>query len=188
MNSDILLGLNSFAGKNAFVDNIAIFFAVYAIYIIGAIFIVWVLLEAKSKKWRPIALSFLNIVLVGLVALLLHKLVPEARPFSVHNIHLLITHSSGESFPSDHTALTAVLSLSILVFASPKWRQLGGWLFATTILVGFSRVFVGVHYPLDITASIVIALVATVIVYYLGKYFSAKPIKRKLPRRSSPKA
>ena len=58
------------------------------------------------------------------------------------------------SFPSGHSAAAmAVAAMYALTFPS-----LGIWLLPIAVLVGYSRVALGVHYPLDVVAGQAIAL------------------------------
>lgn len=85
----------------------------------------------------------------GLVAAAVH---PEARPFTSHPaVHPLIAHHPGQAFPSDHSTAAIAVALVVLVFLSRRW---GTVLLAVAVLIGFSRVYVGVHYPGDVLGSV----------------------------------
>jgi undecaprenyl-diphosphatase len=78
-------------------------------------------------------------------------LMNRRRPSVQHA--LAIVHDP--SFPSGHTAGTAVLCVSVLVLAWPRLSRLGhvGWATAAAvavIAVGASRVVLGVHYVTDV--------------------------------------
>ena len=71
------------------------------------------------------------------------------RPFSQRDeIHGLISHRPGRSFPSRHVA-SALAMASIARCANPRLGGLMAWL---AWLLGLSRVAVGVHYPSDVLA------------------------------------
>jgi undecaprenyl-diphosphatase len=53
----------------------------------------------------------------------------------------------GTSFPSSHTAVTVAVVIALVPFLP---RVLAGVAIAYAVLVGWSRVYLGVHYPLDI--------------------------------------
>jgi len=92
--------------------------------------------------------------LLGLVAAAVH---PEARPFTTHpSGHPLIAHHPGQAFPSDHSTAAFAIALVALVFLAQRW---GAALLAGAVLIGFSRVYVGVHYPGDILGSVLVSVI-----------------------------
>jgi undecaprenyl-diphosphatase len=82
-------------------------------------------------------------------------LVQRTRPFEAHpQIHpLYVVHSS--SFPAGHAA-TAFAGATVLAFVVPRLAWL---LYLIAALIGFSRVYVGVHYPTDVLGGAAIGFV-----------------------------
>jgi undecaprenyl-diphosphatase len=79
----------------------------------------------------------------------------RARPSEAHSqIHpLYAVHSS--SFPAGHAA-TAFAGAAVLAYAVPR---LALPLFLIAALIGFSRIYVGVHYPTDVLGGAAIGVV-----------------------------
>lgn len=78
----------------------------------------------------------------------------------------IITQSS-YSFPSGHAMASSALAFSLIAIAwHTKWRVLAMILGAYYILIiGFTRIYLGVHFPSDVLAGWCISLIWTVIVY-----------------------
>lgn len=76
------------------------------------------------------------------------------------------------SYPSGHTCFVAALGIALIFLArDTRWRTVIVWLVAlAVVIVALSRVYLGVHYPTDVTASIVYSAAASTIalVLWLG--------------------
>ncbi len=86
----------------------------------------------------------------GLIAQVLKHLVHAPRPAAeFQNVHILGQPLTAHSFPSGHaTSLGVVFMLAWLVFDSRDWRA---WLICfVALLAAYSRVYGGVHFPLDV--------------------------------------
>jgi undecaprenyl-diphosphatase len=100
----------------------------------------------------------------------------------------LVALPSTYSFPSGH-AVVAFACAIVIAFAVPRLR----WpLYALAAIIGFSRVYVGVHYPGDVAAGAVIGVALGLVVEgsrrLLRDYVraTAPPTPRADPRRSPP--
>jgi len=83
-----------------------------------------------------------------LVSSLLKDAIPRARP----HVHALVARPHSHSFPSGH-ATTSFACATVLAFALPRFRVP---LYLLAAAIAWSRVYVGVHYPLDVFAGAVL--------------------------------
>ncbi len=145
------------------VDTLSIFAANYLWYVIIGITVVYFLTLSRPEQKRMLIFAALVLPLVYLFSLLGGALYYDARPFVVEHFNPLIPHKPSNGFPSDHVLWSAATAAIIL--PSNKYLSLILWLL--TILVGASRVHAGVHHPVDIVGSMLIAIVVGSIVYLI---------------------
>lgn len=97
------------------------------------------------------------LVLCLIGSFILGSMFYENRPFVDHQVNLIVSHAADASFPSDHAVGTMAIASGILFY---HW-SLGTKMVYGSILVGFSRVFVGNHYPGDILGAFILVWVIT---------------------------
>ncbi len=82
---------------------------------------------------------------------------PIDRPFVVGLGHTYLAHAPTPSFPSNHLTIFMCVALCTL---RPKRIGTGITLIIVGMVVAWSRIFVGVHYPLDMAGAIATAFLA----------------------------
>ncbi len=80
----------------------------------------------------------------------------------------LIPHAGGGSFPSGHAAFFFALATGVFFYR--KWW--GVLFYAAALLISFSRVAAGLHWPSDILAGAVIGILSAWLVKILLKNFA----------------
>lgn len=119
---------------------------------------------ARARAFRYAIMAGLSIVLTWVVVAIIKVAIAFPRPYqTIASIHTLISLPDSYSFPSAHAALTMALATSVYF----KHRRLGELLFAFAFIVGLSRIYVGVHYPLDVGVGFLIG-------YLIPKLFQLK--------------
>ena len=174
MNHQLFLFINSFAGRNHFLDSIMVFCASYLVYLVFVIMVAFVAYSIYKKQWKPFIYFFATLV-VGFLLLQLVALINfDHRPFMDYHVTQLVAHAAGSSFPSDHTTVVTAIAAGFLFFT--RFKKLGALLLIMALVIGFARVFVGIHYPADIAGGIVTGLLGGSIVL-VAKYFIDKPTR-----------
>jgi len=165
MNLDILIfqQINGLVGRWICLNALGIFFAEYCIYLLGgaAVILFW-------KNLRRIFWLVFAVILARFsIAELIHLLWPRPRPFVENSVQVLINHAPTPSFPSGHAS--ACFALSYIVYHYNK--KAGIIFFIASFLVSIARVFVGVHWPLDIIGGAIVGIIAGWIVIKISKRF-----------------
>ncbi len=150
------------------------------VYLIGFLFLL------VKYKWKGLFYCVMIALTVGIANEISSHILKEffARPRPCHtlsgdDINLLVGCGPGKSFPSSHSTNNFALA-TILTYYFRKNRY---WFYAIAATVAFSRVYVGVHYPLDITGGAIlgttVGLFFTFIAKQLDKKWDLKPSSSK---------
>jgi undecaprenyl-diphosphatase len=116
----------------------------HAALLAGLLVIGWRL----AGNFRMVVTCTLTLLLTGLVVQGAKQAVPRARPTVYPTTHVLGPRLRWSSFPSGHTAGAFALA-AVLAGYRRRWRP---WLWSAAGLAGYSRVYLGVHYPSDVLA------------------------------------
>jgi undecaprenyl-diphosphatase len=114
-----------------------------------------VLLFSKKREDKMLGIFLIaGLTISYYIVSLLKILIARPRPFIVlTNVILLGPAEKTPSFPSNH-AVTAFMTASLLA-----WRFKNYILFyLLALVVAFSRVYIGVHYPSDVLAGAIIGI------------------------------
>ena len=132
--------------------------------VIGVLF---VLMGFWKKVWFRNGFLVLFSLLADLILCnkLLKPLFDRTRPYYVLDYEPLIPPVGDASFPSGHTAVSFAAATAIYAI-NRKW---GIAAYAFAVLMGFSRLYLGVHFPLDVLGGAVVGTVAAKIVIGLMK-------------------
>ena len=129
----------------------------------AALAIAMVLVLLCFKKTREV--GFLMAVSLVLEVLLnnglLKNLVARVRPYElIDGLKLIVGEADDWSFPSGHTgAFFAVAGVAAFLLPR-KWGILG---IVLAVLMGFSRLYVGIHYPSDVIAAALLGMLTSVL-------------------------
>lgn len=128
-------------------------------------YLLFIILKApKTRLWFIIAVSAVTLIVGGLLSTTIKRHVDRYRPtiyfvspsaapppadaarvFAVHNIG---PRYRNHSFPSGHTWAACTISVLMVLFFGRKYW----WTFLIAAVIGYSRIYVGVHFPSDVVA------------------------------------
>lgn len=112
--------------------------------LIGAIFF-------SKRKMFNFSLIFLTAIFSWVIANILKNIIRINRPFVDLDI-VPLSRDIGFSFPSEH--MTVFVAISVALFFINK--KIGIIFFIIAILIGLSRIVIGVHYPSDIAGGLIV--------------------------------
>lgn len=141
----------------------------------GFVFILFGALLLVFKKTRKDGILYslaliLNLLLTNLV---LKNLFMRPRPYTViEGLTILINPPHGYSFPSGHTS--AAFCLAMILFFINKKASVVAFLFA--VMMGFSRMYTGVHYPTDVLGGAITGVISALIVGLVNNFVIPKKV------------
>ena len=186
LNHALFLWLNAPEYPSTLMLAIATFFAEYAIFALPVtIGFAWLRGSEHTRK------VLLEATASGLAGLLINQVLGVAwqhpRPFVIGLGNTLISHAADSSFPSDHLTLLWAVAFNFLMHRSPRWAGIA--LALLGLPVAWARIYLGVHFPLDMIGAALVAVLSArvafrgVRVYLPTAYSVALSIHRVLFRK-----
>jgi undecaprenyl-diphosphatase len=194
LNWSLFEDVNGLATHNGALDHIMVFAADKLIFLLPLLALLfWFALARWSPLTRDrsqadaaamvghitLVLTAVAVVIALGLNILLGHLIFEPRPFVSHPslVHRLISHAADASFPSDHSAVAFAIASMLLVSARVvAQRGVARWFAAAIALIGllaavavaFARVYVGVHYPVDVIGGALCGVIGALIALALA--------------------
>ncbi|MGN7326896.1 undecaprenyl-diphosphatase [Bacillus pumilus] len=162
-NEDLFRWVNQLSIDHGYLNPIFIGLAEYTV-LLAALMCLFVWFQNRSRYNRAMVVSAgLTFILAELLGKIAGVFYFNQQPFAeMSHVNLLIQKEVNNSFPSDHTIF--IFSVCLIFWLFHKRHVY--WLFVACA-VGFSRIWVGVHYPFDVLAGAIIASLTAVTVVYL---------------------
>jgi membrane-associated phospholipid phosphatase len=147
----------------------------FSIFVAAAIMAVW--------RDKQLALEILLAFLIsGILAQIIKHAVGAPRPkvllnpATYHYFFAGITNSGWNSFPSGHTTSIFALATILVLHLRNALATIG--LFLMAVLVGFSRIYLGQHFLIDVFAGAILGIVTAFSVFAIvpANLFKPKPV------------
>ncbi len=157
-NHVLFLWLNAPEHPYALLLAVATFFAEYAIWVVPALIgFGWLRGSEHTRK------VLLEATASGLAGLLINQGIgliwEHPRPFMIGLGHTFIPHAADSSFPSDHLTLLWAVAFSFLM--QRRQRLAGTTLAVLGLPVAWARIYLGVHFPLDMLGAALVAALSS---------------------------
>ena len=138
-----------------------------------AIGVICLCLKKHRKMGLQLLLSMLATFIIG--NLILKNIFARPRPCDIDTaVQLLLERPHGHSFPSGHTINSMVAAVAL--FLNNKKIGIPAIIIAT--LIGFSRMYLFVHFPTDVLGGIVIAIILAIAVDWGFREYSIRQAQK----------
>ena len=155
--SELNLSLFSWINASPEASNTSIHFAIFIandlLYCMILLF-AWFWLRGNYDTKKQILKAFIFTSIAILISQCISHVYYHPRPFVMEVGRTLIYHAPNGSFPSDHMLIFSSIAFSYLFSTQ---RKLGIFLLVMAWLVAWSRVYLGVHFPLDMLGAFLLA-------------------------------
>ena len=172
------LAINRYVGKSEMIDSLmGILASDYFFPVIFALFMVGIWFNGSGQKERVVnqyivIFSVISLAFVNWVVFVANAYLFRSRPFENEQITLIYYEATDSSFPSNALAVLFAISISALIVN----QRYGSALLFLSIVYGISRIYVGIHYPLDIFSALILGATIAGIVWYIGKLIYPIPL------------
>ncbi|MDP6453648.1 MAG: phosphatase PAP2 family protein [SAR202 cluster bacterium] len=159
----LFLWLNGFVGTIPALDRVVTWLVSdYLIPVSMALALMMLWFTETDRKLRErqqigVFVALTAMALSSLVVFIINDMYIRPRPFETLDVTLLFYRPTDPSFPSN--AAAAAFGIAFAIWGVN--RRIGYMFIAAAAVYSFSRVYAGVHYPLDIVASALIAAPVT---------------------------
>lgn len=131
--------------------------------------VLWSAVREKKAIWSFLFISFIAVALADGSGHVLKDIIARQRPCSaLAGINLLVGCGHSYSMPSSHASNAFAFAMTFFFL---RKNIIGYFSLAVAALIGFSRIYVGVHYPFDVLAGMLLgtgSAYAAILVYRWG--------------------
>ncbi len=185
LDTQLFLFLNE--NHNAFWDNFFWVFTHLLVWIPTLVAILYVLIRSKKQDAIWIILAMALTILIadqvssGILKPWVARLRPSREPSLEGLVHIVRGYTGGKfGFVSSHAANSIGIALFTSLIFRNKFFTLS--IFSWAILNAYSRIYLGVHYPLDIICGAIIGILAALTSFYLLKRLFPNSLNTNLDR------
>jgi undecaprenyl-diphosphatase len=112
----------------------------------------------REKNQRTVLITMISIGMASAVMAIINAHYFRVRPFNAlppDAVNVIFYRPTDSSFPSNFAAVIFAFALPVCI----RKIKYGAWMLALAVLGSFGRVYMGVHYPLDVMAGAGVGLV-----------------------------
>lgn len=126
-------------------------------FVVPGLVLAFFLIQKNREKAIKAFYSLLAVSVAALATTLLKFWIDRPRPFETYDFIEKLSTGGSPSFPSGHTTDAFALAIVLTMFSGKWWIAAPAFIWA--LLVAWSRMHLGVHYPTDVAAGAFIGVV-----------------------------
>ncbi|MBP6217601.1 MAG: phosphatase PAP2 family protein [Oligoflexales bacterium] len=154
-------------------DPLMLLLSSTSVWLVALLLALPFLVHFKKKNWLKLLLWLgLNVAVADLLAFRVFKpLIQRPRPcLQLQDVRLVPEFCGGDyGFPSNHAANGVACAVALSLY----WRRIFWSVFLLVFLVSYSRLVLGVHYPLDLAAGFLLGASVALTLHKLRLKLSA---------------
>lgn len=172
LDRELFIALNS-NFRNPWLDQVMMFLSTTTAWIPLYVFLVYLLVRHyRQQTWWVLLAVALTILLADQITSSVMKpfferLRPSHEPTLAEAVYTVNQYRGGKfGFASSHAANTFGVA-TLMWFALKIYRPWIALLFLWTFLVGYTRIYLGVHYPGDVLAGYFVGFLSALLAFFL---------------------
>jgi undecaprenyl-diphosphatase len=146
--------------------------------------IIWYIIRERKGKAVIATILFLALMILlsdqfsGIIKNAVLRYRPSHNPEFSDIIHILRNYKGGDyGFVSSHAANSFATALFVTLFFKKRW--VGITIFLWAIIISYSRIYLGVHYPFDVLGGAIVGAFSGLLIYFAERWVYSKYLRSK---------
>ena len=177
VDAEVFLWINGWVGASSTWDRVVQWVVsdylvpvVFSLALLG-IWFAWGDQAMRERHQRGVMLAGLSVGVASAVVKIFNLFYFRTRPFDSLEVELLFYPPTDSSFPANPVAVTVAMATGVWMIN----RRIGSAMYVVALLYGFSRVYAGVFYPLDVGGGALVGVASVGLAYMILKRVEPLP-------------